>query len=365
MAIVRVGLRGFTTFKTREGNPGNPEALTRAREKLKAEGYSGQLSQKAKSRIRRYVTSWLTARNSASGNAWAPAEDQSKLIGFATLTLPAAQMHTDNELKRLGLMPFIQVLKRKYGVREYLWKAEDQKNGNWHCHILFDVRIDHKVLRREWNKVLARLGYIEKYRQNQESWHRRGFRVRKELLKYWPEEKQRKAYKVGVETGWKSPNTTDIHALRKVKNVVAYVVKYISKSSKGRKLQGRLWECSESVRNLENYELELDGTLDALLKDLVRNGEAEVLEGDGFSFYRCNSEKMLNLYYPNIAADWVTHWQVQAAKLSTLAPSTVPLSKPPSTCLVPPEPDTSAHCYSPTLPVRPQLINLRRQTRTK
>lgn len=321
VATARITRSGITTFSIRDNNTGNPEALKQARAKLAAEGYNGSLSQKAKSKMRKYVHNWITAKNCLSGSAWAAPEQQSQRICFVTLTLPSQQQHTDNELKRRCLMPFIQELKRRYGVREYLWRAEPQKTGQLHFHLLVDVEIPARQLRAAWNKQLAPLGYIEQYRQNQQHWHRNGFRVRKELLKYWPEHRQRKAYEEGKASNWSSPNSTDIHALRKIKNVVAYVVKYCAKDSQGRKLQGRLWECSETVRNLESYEVEIDATLDAVLKEIARTGEAEQLCGDGFTFYRCNSEQMLKLYYPAIASGFVTHWQEQSAKLSTLGHS--------------------------------------------
>jgi hypothetical protein len=42
-------------------------------------------------------------------------------------------------------------------------------------------------------------------------------------------EKQLKAYEYNRSTGWTSPNSTDIHALHRIKNVAAYIAKYISK----------------------------------------------------------------------------------------------------------------------------------------
>jgi len=42
-------------------------------------------------------------------------------VVFLTLTLPADQIHSDNEIKRSALMPFFQQLKRVSGVEEYFW----------------------------------------------------------------------------------------------------------------------------------------------------------------------------------------------------------------------------------------------------
>jgi hypothetical protein len=339
VGVVRISRAGLTTFKTREDNPGNPEALKTAREKLSRDGYSGNLSQKAKSKVRRYVQNWLQAKVTAGGDAWADQQDVARKVCFVTLTLPAQQTHTDNEIKRLALMPFIQKLKRQHGVREYLWRAEPQKTGQLHFHLLVDVFIPHRQVRKAWNDTLAPLGYIDVYERNQRAWHGKGFRVRKELLKWWPESKQREAYERGQEEGWRNPNTTDIHALRKVKNISAYVVKYCSKDSAGRKVDGRVWDCSETVRSLQAYEVELDAHFDAVLREIARTGEAEKLEGEGFTFYRCDSKQILNLYYPAVAAGYVSHWQGEYVKLSTLAPAQTPLIQVQPCSLAPPGPD--------------------------
>lgn len=329
MGVVRIQRAGFLTFAPREENPGNPEALLKARAALAAEGYSGQMSVKAKSKARRYVSNWLTALSARAGNAWADTSIAGQKITFVTLTLPGLQVHTDHELKRLALRPYLQELKRKFGADNYLWRAEPQKNGNVHFHILFDRFIPAYQVRKLWNVALARLGYINTYAHNQAAWHCNGFRVRRDLLAWWPEKRQREAYEYGQRTAWQNPNTTDIHALRKVKNVVAYVVKYVSKENQGRKIEGRVWECSETVRGLESCEMELDSRFDCMLKMLVKEKQCEMLQGDGFTFYRCDSRKVLETYYDSAGLLFVTHWQEQSDKLPVYCTKVVHTNKPP------------------------------------
>src|SRR5690606_39568338 len=62
-------------------------------------------------------------------------------LSFITLTLPSPQGSiSDKEIKRGPLRMFIQKMGRRYGMYNYVWKAEKQKNGNIHFHITTDVR---------------------------------------------------------------------------------------------------------------------------------------------------------------------------------------------------------------------------------
>lgn len=320
---VQLRAHGILTYKDRDQESQDCHNLQVGREKLQAQGYNGEMSSRTRSKVKSYVTSWLTALNAANGSAFSPVETHRERLVFITLTLPAAQTHTDNELKRIGLQPFLQQLKRKHGVSNYLWRMEPQRNGNAHFHILTDQPVPHKEIRKLWNQVMRRLGYVSTYRRNQEAWHSQGFRPRTELYKTWPQSKQREAYKVGKSQNWSRPNTTDIHALRNVQNVTAYVVKYMSKGGAARVIDGRIWECSEAVRNLKPLTIQDDPSLDLVLRQAVAEGEAEQLQGDGFTFYRCQTASILEKWYPGGSAFFQEHWQTQAATMSGLVFSPV------------------------------------------
>jgi len=64
----------------------------------------------------------------------------------AVPTHDKAKRHLDNFLKRL---------RRKYPELEYLWIAEIQQRGAIHFHILFNQRIHHSIINKEWNEVIA------------------------------------------------------------------------------------------------------------------------------------------------------------------------------------------------------------------
>lgn len=159
------------------------------------------------------------------------------MITFITLTLSSKQMHDDNFIKRNMLGSFLISLKNHCDVKSYFWRAEPQKNGNIHFHIIVDRYIRHEFIRSEWNKIQERYGYIQEF------------------------EKKHKH---------KNPNSTDIHALKSINNSVGYVCKYCCKKgdeNNERKIQGRIWGCSDNIRNLKVYECVLQEVDNRLLID--------------------------------------------------------------------------------------------------
>jgi predicted transcriptional regulator len=119
---------------------------------------------------------------------------------FITLTLPCKQFHTDKVLKKILLDKFLIYASRKFGVQNYLWRQEPQSAGNIHYHVCTDVFIPWQKLLNTWCSILRSAGYMDVYQNGDLS---------------------------------KIPNCTDIHSLKKIKNIGAYLAKYCGKSSTG------------------------------------------------------------------------------------------------------------------------------------
>lgn len=137
-------------------------------------------------------------------------------INFITLTLPTAdQKHSDTYIKRELLHPFLISMGYSHNLKNYIWKAEVTKNGVIHFHITTDTFVHWKDIRRCWNKQLSRHGYIDEF----ESKH-----------------------------GHRDPNSTDVHAVKNVKNLGAYMCKYLTKNDKSRRaITGKLWSASNNL----------------------------------------------------------------------------------------------------------------------
>ena len=57
-----------------------------------------------------------------------------------------------------------------------------------------------------------------------------------------------------LKYGNTNPNSIDIHSVRNISNIEAYLVKYISKQDKnGYTFKGKVWGCSENLQNAKYY----------------------------------------------------------------------------------------------------------------
>lgn len=232
-------------------------------------------------------------------------------VNFITLTLASTQIHTHQEIKSKLLNQFFVEAKKKWNLSNYVWRAEKQKNGNIHFHILSDKFIPYNELRDTWNRIQNKLGYIDRFQQL---------------------------------TRKKQPNSTDIHSLRKVKNVYKYVTKYMTKEQKWNRIKelrstitvlginkdvsrknkvgydperetvslgarkflgsqnslGREWACSRSLSNITGAREDLNSDLfDEVEKLRKANGVKEIVK-DYVSLYYFNSSLLNSIDYPKL-----------------------------------------------------------------
>lgn len=84
-------------------------------------------------------------------------------ISFITLTLASPQIHSDKEIVSRCLNSWLTNMRANYGLRNYIWRAEKQKNGNIHFHIATDANPNHYMVLYSWNKAQNLLGYVDRY----------------------------------------------------------------------------------------------------------------------------------------------------------------------------------------------------------
>lgn len=154
-------------------------------------------------------------------------------INFITLTLPAQQVHSDQEITNRCLGNVLDILKKKHSLVNYIWRAEAQSNGNIHFHLTTDVWIHYNDLRRYWNQSLELLGYVSSFEFKHK--HR-------------------------------NPNSVDVHSVKHVKRLSSYLSKYMAKN--------RAFSCIGELRLIEGKLVEvLYGT------DLYRSENADKKKG--------------------------------------------------------------------------------------
>jgi hypothetical protein len=283
-------------------------------ENLRRNNYRGHLSKSSVSKCRKAIN-YLMFTSSDKKNYekinWKNAKFR---IAFVTLTLSAPQRHTDNVIKRDMLNPFLIELKRQYDIKNYVWRAERQVNGNIHFHLLIDKFVPWHEIRGLWNRQQSKLGYIREYQSTMREYHSHGFKVRADLLAKWPLKDQLRAYSKGKACDFTNPNSTDIHSVKFVSNVAGYVTKYMTKEEDSRHLQvsakslnftrkheksshslsvnvlkylnkkaqiGRLWACSVELTSLTGGESEVDSTLAAELTTLSQSPGVKYFD-DGY-----------------------------------------------------------------------------------
>lgn len=173
------------------------------------------------------ATEWKESVNPKTNTKW------KWKLNLITLTLPAPQRISDSELRRNYLNHFLIVLMTKFNCKGYIWRMEPQANGNAHFHIVTDVYFPHQALRWTWNKILSKGTFIQEF---------------------------------ATKNGHSNPNSTDIHSLQRVNNVGAYLAKYMSKNHDGdnvRRIEGKLWGCSENLQGQSGIILSGDDVIKA------------------------------------------------------------------------------------------------------
>lgn len=225
---------------------------------------------------------------------------QNKLLTFLTLTLPAEQKHPDRLIDKEIYQHFLDNMRKNNYLNSYVWRKELQGNGNVHWHIISDTPINWEVLRSLWNAACERLGYVSAYRANMQAFHKHGFSVRRDLLPKWSLKQQIKAYQYGVKTNWSKPNSTDVHKLTTVRNVCNYISKYMSKSEEVRQYTGNSWGASQDISALKTIKNEQNDSLINELEQGVAHKEVRKVEGEYYTVYFYELEKMSSIKYSNL-----------------------------------------------------------------
>jgi hypothetical protein len=175
-------------------------------------------------------------------------------LSFLTLTIHEAEKLTHRQVYDAALKPFLQWL-RDQGVMMYIWKAEAQLRGQLHYHVTFPDYIHYMKIRNEWNSLLRKAGYLDSYA------------------------------KVHLHF---DANSTDIHAVKKVKNNAAYLIKEFSKavveSEKG--TDGKVWGCSANLLGIKYYSCQMTNQEIRKLDELERQGIAIFDRQDYFAIVK-------------------------------------------------------------------------------
>lgn len=235
--------------------------------------YSGQLTFHSRKRLQKSINLLVAIASPKRVTAPKTNKKFTFRVNFITLTLPSAQgALSDKELKKGCLDNWLKAMRRRHQLKSYVWRAERQYNGNIHFHITTETYLPQDDVRNEWNRQLAKFHFIDDFHAKHK---------------------------------YRNPNSTDVHAVYKIKNIAAYMVKYMSKdpiehlaeinlkrTRRGksllvpeehpfRKIQGqpvwdapisgKVWDCSQNLKQKGSCVTEFEPDIKNEVNQLISN----------------------------------------------------------------------------------------------
>jgi len=211
-------------------------------ERKKPEAYQGLLSESAKKKLKKAIQLIVAIAQPKEAMNFKSGKLFKFKLNFITLTLPSPQKTvSDKEIKHC-LDNWIKRAKRKHNLKSYVWRAERQENGNLHFHIITDTYIHYEKIRNDWNSVINALGFVDRFVE---------------------------------KNGNKIPNSTDVHSIKKIKNLSQYFVKYMSKKHKEGEapIEGKVWDCSANLKSKDACVMPMDAEHSEAFNSIVESGQ--------------------------------------------------------------------------------------------
>lgn len=180
-------------------------------------------------------------------------------LSFITLTVHSPKkMLTANEAYNTLLAPFLRYFRDKEIMTTYIWKAELQKRGQIHYHITTPSIIAHDQIRKYWNKLQEKAGYLDDYF------------------------KQHNHY---------NPNSTDIHKVGHIKDFAKYLAKEFCKNIQNEQAtKGKIWDCSTNIKGAKYFSTELDTAIARNILNAHKHGHLQELQLE-----KCTVLKLKNM----------------------------------------------------------------------
>lgn len=210
--------------------------------------YSGTMTQGAKKRLAKAIE--LMCMSIKPTWMFNPISGRPHLhrLSFITLTISENKRNlTATEGYKTLLRPFLQWLTKYRGVNTYVWKAELQRRGQLHYHITTPSFIRYDELRDKWNQLQQKAGLLDDFIEKH---------------------------------GHANPNSTDVHETYKIKNLSAYLCKYLTKevakatkeinenenkqdpnnpedTAQHTRTTGKIWDCSKNLKSAKFFKFDV------------------------------------------------------------------------------------------------------------
>lgn len=235
------------------------------------ERYAGKMTKGARRRLRKAID--IMVQSIKPQWIWNEVSGRPHLhrLSFITLTISSEKelLSASDAYKRL-LRPFLQWLTKYKNVKLYIWKAELQKRGQIHYHITTPTFVQYDQIRKKWNELQKKEGLLNGYYEKKHHY---------------------------------DPNSTDVHEVYRIKDVAAYLMKYLSKeidtairSESGKETDnnsisgekrakkgttsGKVWDCSLSLKKAKYYTCESSTVTEKVIKKYLKSQKIELYNAD-------------------------------------------------------------------------------------
>lgn len=250
----------------------------------------GRLSEASRKRLKlaigtlAFTAKWKTCYQKATGKHFR------FKINFITLTLPADTRLSDKEITAKVLGQFLRKWKKRSPKLLYIWKAEVQDNGRLHYHLTTNTYVHYQRLKIWWNRECQKNGIYHK--------------------------------KLGIEA-----NSTDVHSVKNINNIAAYLTSYIAKKDLYKKplkrwhrvFKKQLGDENKDVVHLpKNYFKNLKRPVQCALwgasKPLLNSKTSVQLEGTD---YGAEFNIKFANRYPEVQDDYFAYWRLNGDELKS------------------------------------------------
>lgn len=265
---------------------------------ISREKYTGVMTAGARKRIQKSVS--LLIQSSPRKFIYNPVIKRNVYhhLSFVTLTLPDVEKSKDAPFCHKNLLqPMLRILRNKYGMKSYVWKCELQRNGSVHYHITTELFIVHTSLRNEWNNITRRHGMLDDFEKRH---------------------------------GHDNPNSTDIHSVDNIRDLEAYLLKYISKETQNEvSLKAKVWDCSKNLKEAKYFVTDLQSDVhESILKE-IDSGQCKVVATDfcfilKFSttdYYLSFPQHVIDQYYSHL--NHISSWTNQVSSPTHKEPNSL------------------------------------------
>lgn len=220
------------------------------RQLSRASAYSGKMTGGSAKRIRAAID--VLCQITPTRSTYNPVTKKNFpfKLNFVTLTVSDSK-NIDAQFGYSNLMkPFLRKM-RSMGKMSYVWKAEFQKRGQLHYHLVTDTFLPWSDLRFTWNNLQRKNRLLDSYAEKHKHY---------------------------------DANSTDVHALNGIANISTYLAKYLAKGN-SKAIKGKTWDCSNNVKR-KRFAFTPTHRQEMQLRELYNDKAIEVLELDHCTIFK-------------------------------------------------------------------------------